>query len=126
MKHLTRVWHPYNRWEEVGFNMWGSVRQNERKEYLQKAIEFTGDHELYGSWMMKVANDWKYSCEHNLTGTGNNKRAWIGHAACAYAFKCPENIVREAWWCLSEEQRNKADAVAEEAINYWQTKYNHG
>ena len=59
------IWHPYTVWEEVSNNMWGNVE--DKKYWLEKAIEFTGDHELYGAWMILVANKWKYSCEHNLT-----------------------------------------------------------
>ena len=114
------IWHQYWTWEEVTHNMWGEVKS--RKEYLQKAIEFTGDHELYGSWMIKVADNWKYSCEHNLTKSDINKKAWIGHAAVAMAIQCPEDIVREAWGYLSERQQDLANMKAQEAINHWEVK----
>lgn len=114
------IWHPYWTWEEVAHNMWGDV--NSRKEYLQKAIEFTGDHDLYGSWMIKVAENWKYSCEHNLTKSDINKKAWIGHAAVAMAIQCPEDIVREAWGYLSEIQQDMANMKAQEAINHWEVR----
>jgi hypothetical protein len=114
------IWHPYWSWEEVKYNMWGSV--DNRKYWLQKAIDFTGDHYLYGSWMLKVADQWKYSCEHNLTKSDINKKAWIGHAAVAMAIQCPEDIVREAWSCLTQEQQDLANMKAQEAINYWEVK----
>ena len=112
------VWHPWWAWEEVKHNMWGDVQN--RQEWLQKAIEFTGDHVLYGSWMRKVAESWKYSCEHNLTKTDINKKAWIGHAAVAMAIQCPEDIVREAWGYLTKQQQDMANMVAQEAIDYWE------
>lgn len=99
--------------------MWGDVEN--KSEWLEKAIKFTGDHELYGSWMMKVANEWKYSCEHHLTKPGN-KKAWIGHAAVALAIQCPEDIVRQAWGYLSEEQQRMANEKAQSAIDYWRQK----
>ena len=117
---LSDVWHPYWTWEEVNHNMWGDVQN--KKQWLQKAIEFTGDHLLYGSWMLKVVDCWKYSCEHNLTKTDINKKAWIGHAAVAMAIQCPEDIVREAWGYLSQEQQDLANMKAQEAINYWEVK----
>jgi hypothetical protein len=114
------IWHPYWAWEEVSHNMWGDV--NKRGEYLKKAIEFTGDHNLYGSYMIQVADHWKYSCEHNLTKSNINKKAWIGHAAVALAIQCPEDIVREAWGYLSNQQQELANMRAQEAINHWEVK----
>jgi hypothetical protein len=121
MKFLNEdgVWHPYWLWEELQFNMWGEIEN--KAEWLQKAIEFTGNHELYGSWMMRVANEWKHSCEHNLTKPGN-KKAWIGHAAVAMAIQCPEDIVRLAWGYLSKEQQDLANEKAQQAIDYWRSK----
>jgi len=110
------VWHPWWMLEEVNHNMWGDVSR--KRTWLQIAIAFTGDHELYGEWMKKVAEQWRHSCEHNLTKPGD-KRPWIGHAAVALAIGCPEDIVREAWGHLSEEQQVKANAKASEAIEYW-------
>lgn len=100
--------------------MWGSVER--RSEWLERAIVFTGDHKLYGSWMVKVADSWKYSCEHNLTKTYINRKAWIGHAAAALAIQCPEDIVREAWGYLTKEQQDLANQQAQNAIEYWEKK----
>lgn len=114
------IWHPYWLWEEVNFNMWGDVEK--KKDWLNKAIEFTGNHELYGMWMIKVADDWIYSCQHNLTKYDTNRKAWIGHAAVAYAIQCPEDIVRNAWGFLTKEQRDLANNQALIAIEYWENK----
>lgn len=114
------IWHPYWTWEEVKHNMWGDVQP--KSQWLKKAIEFTSDYNLYGSWMIKVADQWKYSCEHNLTKTDINKKAWIGHAAVAMAIQCPEDIVREAWGYLTQEQQDMANMRAQEAINHWEVK----
>ena len=118
MINLAEIWHPWWLWEEIPANMWGDV--SERKEWLKKAIEFTGDDVLYGSWMMKVVKHWKYSCEHNLTKMDINRKAWVGHAAVAMAMQCPEDIVREAWGYLTKEQQDLANMRAQEAINYWE------
>lgn len=118
--NIDRIYHPHTVWEEVGYNMWGSV--DNRALYLDMAIKVTGDADLYGQWMMEVAKKWKYSCEHNLSNLTQNRKAWIGHAACAYAFRCPEDIVRCAWSFLSEEQQIAANYAAQAAINYWESQ----
>ena len=122
MKHsIERIYHPYWEWEEVSFNMWGSV--GDKDKYLKEAIKFTGNHIAYGFYMLKVAKEWAKSCEHNLTNKTQNRKAWIGHAACAYKFKCPEHIVRLAWGHLSEDQQRRANKQAEQTIKWWESKH---
>jgi len=118
---IKQMWHPYWLWEEVKYNMWGQVEN--REEYLKKAIEFTGDYKKYGKYMKRVVDKWKYSCEHNLSCLGQNRQAWIGHAAVALAMKCPEDITREAWWHLTDEQRDLANKEADKAIALWEKRY---
>lgn len=113
------IWHPYWLLEEVNANMWGTT--NHRGTWRDIVIAFTGNAELYGEWMRRVADEWPFSCEHNLTKSGD-KRPWIGHAAVARAIGCPEDIVREAWGHLSTEQQDAANQKATEAIAYWRTK----
>ena len=120
-RNFNKVYHPFNLWEEVKFNMWGKV--DDKSAYLSKAIDFTGDWDLYGSWMLKVITDWPISCENSLTDTSMNRRAWIGHAAVAYAIQCPEDIVRLAWGKLTDEQRILANRKADEAIELWERMY---
>lgn len=115
---IKRIYHPYWEWEEIKYNMWGTVKNKE--EYLKKAIQLTSNHNIYEYWMMAVVNQWLKSCEHNLSNITQNRRAWIGHAACARAFGCPEDIVRKAWSHLSEDQQIKANNVADKAIKNWE------
>ena len=117
---VKRIWHPYTSWEEFHAGMWRRVYGDERAKFLGEAIRFTGDPELYGQWMLKVTAAWPMSCEHNLTDIGQNRRAWIGHAACCLAIKCPEDITRSAWGHLSEDQRMKANQKADFAIVTWE------
>lgn len=120
-KHsIERIYYPYWMWEEIKYNMWGTVPN--KFEMLEWAVEFTGDANLYGEWMVNVVNDWHYSCRHNLSNTTQNRKAWIGHAACAYANKCPEDIVRRAWSHLSEEQQVDANKKADQAIKLWEKR----
>lgn len=121
MKKFKRVYHPYDKWEEMRFNMWGSV--DDVKSMLQKAIEFTGNHKLYGEYMQKVIREWPISCENALTDYLLNRKAWIGHAACAMAIQCPENITRKAWRFLTYEQQYLANEQARRAIQSWENNY---
>lgn len=121
MKKFKRVWHPYTKWEEIKFNMWGKVEN--RKEYYLLAVEFTGDHKRYGSFMQRVTKEWPVSCENALTDYFMNRKAWIGHAACALALRCPEDITRLAWKELTNEQQYLANKEAIRAISSWENMY---
>lgn len=118
---LKRVYHPYTDWEEIRFNMWGEVEN--KKDWIAKAAQFTSNHVLYGSYMKRVITEWPISCENALTDENINKKAWLGHAACALAFQCPEDIIRLAWGLLTDEQRLLANKEAERAIQDWTISY---
>lgn len=118
---FERVYHPVHLWEEIPANMWGNV--SNKKEFLAKAISLTGDHKAYGKYMRKVVQEWQYSCENALTDQNLNKRAWVGHAACAMALGCPEDITREAWKHLNKIQQERANAEADHAIKLWGISY---
>ena len=112
---------PIDAWEEIGFNMWGEVAN--RRLFLQRAEIFTGNHRLYGRYMQRVAVEWPNSCINALTDYNLNRKAWIGHAACALALQCPEDITRQAWGLLTDEQRILANRQADRAIQSWEVRY---
>jgi hypothetical protein len=118
---FDRVYHPITEWEEMNHNMWGDVA--DRKEWLSRAISFTGNHKLYGEHMRKVIQQWPISCENALTDYSLNRRAWIGHAAVALAINCPEDITRQAWGVLTHEQRLLANQEADRTIRLWEHAY---
>lgn len=118
---LTRVYHPYSEWEEVAAGMWAEVE--DRKAHLERAVAFTGNHALYGAYMRRVIKEWPISCENALTDPQLNKKAWVGHAATALAIGCPEDITRQAWGLLTDEQRFLANKEADRAIREWEHAY---
>lgn len=121
MIKLERVYHHYLDWEEIDHNMWGYVE--DISGWIDKAVKFTGDHNLYGRFMMRVIKEWPISCENALTDNKINRKAWIGHAAVALAIECPEHIVRLAWGKLTDEQRKLANEQADRAIRTWEDNY---
>ena len=112
----------YELWEDFHAGMWRKVPKDEEEIFLKMAIKFTGDHVLYGEAMMLVLDQWPNTCMHNLSNTSINRRAFIGHAACCLKINCPEYIVRQAWWKLTNEQRILADEQADKAIKIWEQR----
>lgn len=121
MDRFKQVWHPVDTWEEIQFNMWGAV--SDRALFLHNAIEFTGNANLYGDYMDLVISEWPISCENALTDYSLNRKAWVGHAACAMYMQCPEDITRKAWGLLTDEQRKMANRRAANAIRVWEECY---
>lgn len=120
---MNKIYHPYDSWEEYKAGMWRHIFGDEREKMLNKAVLFTGNAELYGKWMMKVIKEWPISCEQNLSDRNMNRQAWIGHAACCLCIGCPEDITREAWHHLSQQQQDEANKKADEAIAEWERRF---
>ena len=118
-----RVYHPFHLWEDFKAGMWRPMPVDQHQNMLIHAVEFTGNHNLYGSWMLEVVTSWKYACEHNLTNTSMNRKAWVGHAAVCLATGIPEYITRQAWWRLTDHQRDLANEQAAIAIELWTENY---
>jgi hypothetical protein len=120
---IKQVYYPYWLWEDYKSGMWQKLERKEEYVFFTKAIDFTGNDELYGHWMLEVIKQWPISCENNLTDMARNHKAWIGHAACSLAFNCPEYITRKAWWELSDNQKELANKRADYAIAIWTRNY---
>lgn len=121
---LPRIYHPVSKWEECNYNMWGDCDQ--RQVVLKQAIVFTGNAEHYGSYMQRVIHEWPISCENALTDYNLNRKAWLGHAACALYARIPEDVTREAWGTLTNEQQLLANNQARAAIQTWEINYRKG
>jgi hypothetical protein len=118
---LNKVYHCYDKWEEVAHNMWGTSK--DARGDLNLAIELTSDHIMYGSYMHEVIKHWPISCENALTDSNISQKAWIGHAAVAFALQIPESITRKAWSYLDDKQRILANQAADRAIREWRLRY---
>lgn len=120
---MKKIWHHYLKWEEYQAGMWNTITGEKRQELLNQAIEFTGNVDLYGSWMLRVITEWPISCEQHLSDVHMNRQAWIGHAACCLATGIPEDITRAAWANLSPETQTLANEKAQTAIQIWELNH---
>jgi hypothetical protein len=116
---LSRVWHPVTDWEEMATPMWESGGDCD----LEQAVEFTGDHKLYGAAMDRIIIEWPISCENALTNYNINRKAWVGHAAAALAIGSPQLLTRKAWSFLDDRQRALANREAARCIGLWERAY---
>ena len=103
--------------------MWNKVDKKTESIMLETAIEFTGNHVLYGKSMNDVVFKWLNTMENHLTNKHINRMAFLGHCAVFYKLQIPEYIVRSAWKHLTDEQRRLADIQAENNIKEWELWY---
>jgi len=120
---MKQIYHKYELWEDYINGMWRKETKEYDRDMLLPAINFIGDHVKFGRAMIRVVNEWKISCEHNLSNLNVNRRAWIGQAACCLELGLPEYLVREAWKTLTYNQRSLADKRADIAIKTWESNY---
>lgn len=117
---MKQLFVPYWHWEDWKNGMW------RRSEFsIEQAIDFTGNHIVYGNAMKEVIELWPYTMINNLTSPSVNKRAFLGHCAASYKIGCPEYTTRLAWKELTDIQRELADEIAQQTINEWKKKYSY-
>jgi predicted RNA polymerase sigma factor len=100
--------------------MWRITSGSERALLLSMVKEFMANTGAFREAMMRALKEWPNSCEMNMSATSINKQAFIGHAACCIAINCPEDVTRCGWHELTQEQQDRANAAADEAIAEWQ------
>lgn len=120
---MERIYHPFNLWEDYKAGFYDNCSGSKKTEYKKECLELFNNLELLKEQMLRVINEWKYSCEHNLTNPSMNKIAYIGQgAACIYK-GIPNTITMECWSLLSKDIQNEADKIAEVVLNEWENKY---
>ena len=120
-KHKNQLFYSYNQWEDYQFGMY-EEEQKGRKNRVDRAILMLSDEYMCRLFMKKVCNEWIISCKQNFTNPQMNKIAWLGQAAwCLYA-GIHEDETREAWSLITQSDRDRANAIAEECIQEWRQK----
>lgn len=117
---MERIYHHYEKWEDYKNGMYNECREG-RSERVKRAAEILGNPKECEEAMNKVINEWKKSTEYNLSNIGVNRKAWLGQAACSCYANIHEDETREAWGIMTEEQRVKANKIAQNIINRWQS-----
>ena len=115
-----RIFHTWDKWECLEFNFYGSAppKGMKKEDCEEKYRELLSDIPQFKRALQAVVTEWKHSCEHYLTNEKMNRIAWLGQASLAYAHQIPA-CFRGGFNLLSEEEQDKANKVALEALNFW-------
>jgi len=120
---MERIFHRYEYWECYKNGFFASCSGQEKKNKILKVVELFSDQKNTYKYMKLVIDTWKNSCEHNLTNNSLNRIAWLGQSACVVFASVPYSVTMEAWHQVSKENRDKADTIAKELIEKWETNH---
>ena len=112
---MERIFHPYTLWEDFKNGFYEP--HDESKIHL--VIEMFSSEQKTIENMEYVINNWKYSCEHNLTNQSLNRIAWLGQSACCVYGKVPSKTTMQAWNLLDDTTQSKANKIAQQVIEKW-------
>lgn len=116
---MNRIYHPYWKWEDYPCGFYNNCSGSVKDELIQKGIEMFNSEKLTRENMFFVVDNWKFSCEHNLSNPSINKIAYIGQGACCVYASIPSTVIMELWSKLSKEVQERANGIAKEAIERW-------
>jgi hypothetical protein len=115
-----RIYHPYWLWEDYKAGFYENCSGEQKQVYIEKIIEMFNSEKLTLESMFSVVDNWKYSCEHNLTNNSMNGIAYIGQGACCIYCGAPSTITMECWSKLTKEVQERANKNALQAIERWE------
>lgn len=119
---MKQVWHPWTEWECYASGMYDGATLLSPDEAKLAYAEFLSDTPRFEAALERVLKEWPKSCEHFLTNERINRVAWLGQAAMA--IECGVSRKHRAgFMLLDEEQRSKANATAQRALERWLSEH---
>lgn len=103
-------------WEDYRAGMYGKSATPDKCR--DEAYELLSDPPAFMEAMRGMLAAWPIAAEHRLSG-GPAALSWLGAAACMWAHSVPEHCTRAAWWLLTSDQMDAANAAADAARTAW-------
>lgn len=118
---MKQIYHKYDYWEDYKNGMY-ELNSIDKHIKVIKAIDVLCNNDIFYNACLQLIKDWPISSQVNLTNINQNRRAWLGAAACSYLHKVPEFITRIAWSLINLEHQEKANLIAEKIIKQYETE----
>lgn len=122
---MKQVYYHYTEWEDFQHGMYDEVKEG-RQSRVQKAVELLSNPDLLYVQMTRVTHEWTRCTEQTFTNASINHQAFLGQTACNIWAGIKEDETREAWGLLTNDQRHKANAVADRVFAEWVREYTKG
>lgn len=117
-----QIFHHFSKWEDYKAGFYETTCED-IQAHIKKSIELLSNQKEFYKYAKMIINEWKYSCEQNLTDPSLNKIAYIGQSACCIANRTPAFVTRLAWSYIEEENQKKANKTAKKILKEWE--YSH-
>jgi hypothetical protein len=120
---MKRIYHPYWLWEDHKAGFYENCSGENKELLILKGIEMFNCEIKTKENMLRVINEWQYSCEHNLTNESLNKIAYIGQSACCLYSNIPNKVTMEIWNKLEKNVQDRSNKIANDILNIWKQKH---
>lgn len=121
---MKQIYEHYEKWEDYQAGMYAITDVIDKDKKVIGAIELLSNSTDFYAVMKLILLEWKHATNVNLTNRGQNRRAWLGAAACMYKHKTPEYLTRIAWNLLNKDIQDKANAIADKIILEYENENN--
>lgn len=119
---MKQVYEHYEKWEDYRAGMFALSDILDKDKKVIGAINILSDPAEFYNVLQKVLSEWPTASAVNLTNRGQNRRAWLGAAACMYRHKTPEYLTRIAWNLLNKDIQDAANRTADKVIMEYETQ----
>lgn len=113
---MKQIFEHYTKWEDFQAGMYQTDNIKDKDQKVIDAIKLLSDSNAFYNALKQILITWKIASDVNMTNKQQNRRAWLGAAACMFVCNTPECLTRIAWGLLNKEVQDKANAVAEKII----------
>lgn len=119
---MLRIYHQYSKWECYPSGLYepqppdGMTAQQANDAYE----EFLRDISRFELALIRVLDEWRFSCEHYLSNEKMNRIAWLGQAAMCIETRVPAGY-RGGFNQLLLSEQEMANESALTALNIWLT-----
>jgi hypothetical protein len=104
------------------FKSTNNMNAPEFYELEDLAIKLLSNEQDFYNAGLRLLDEWKISCEENLTNKNQNRVAYIGQACCCLIHGVPELITKQAWKQIPIDIQIKANKVAEKIIKIYESQ----
>lgn len=124
-KQINQIYEHYKKWEDYNAGMYTLNDVLDKDKKAIAAINLLSNSEAFYKAIINVKKDWPVSWDVNMSNQSQNRRAWLGAAACMHSCNCPEYLTRIAWNLLNKDVQDLANRIANKFI-YEYEKGNFG
>lgn len=122
---MKQVFTHYEKWEDFQAGMYSLLDIPDKDKKVIGAINLLSNPNDFYEASKQVLENWKVATEVNFTNKQQNRRAWLGAAACMFIHNTPEYLTRIAWNLLNKDIQDRANLIAEKVINEYTNQKNN-